>query len=142
MRALHTRDFVEANRRKHAALAEIHDELARIEAESVMPPESANALLETARALAEAVTTGSATQPEADLAMEIHLREQTAKLETQAYGIGASPAQIVERTLILARRTLNGGRVYRISRTTLDYLKEKAPHVTRQTLEQKGKAAG
>ncbi len=142
VRALHTRDFVEANRRKHAALAEIHDELARIEAKSVMPLDSANALLETARTLAEAVTTGGATQPEADLAMQIHLREQTAKLETQAYGIGVSPAQIVERTLILARRTLNGGRVYRISRTILDYLKEKAPHVTMQTLDQKERQLG
>lgn len=142
VRSLHTRDLGEADRRKHAALAEMYAELERIESKSVMPLDSAKALVATARELAGAVTGGRATRREADLALQIHLREQASDLDVQAQAVGTTPAQIVERTLMLARRTLRGGRVYRISKTIRTYLAERAPHVTNQTLEQKEKQLG
>ncbi len=137
VKALHTRDLREANRLKHAALAEMHNQLLRAEAQTLMPLDAAKTLLATAREMADAVTVGSATQREADTALQIHLREQSSELEARAQSVGASPAQIVERTLTLARRTLSGGRVYRISKSIRAYLDEKAPYVTKQTLDQK-----
>ena len=137
VKALHTRDLREANRLKHAALAEMHNQLLRAEAQTLMPLDAAKMLQVTAREMAHAVTAGSATQREADTALQIHLREQSSALESQAQAVGASPAQIVERTLMLARRTLSGGRVYTISKSIRTYLDEKAPYVTQQTLDQK-----
>lgn len=142
VRALHTRDLREANRLKHATLAQIHEELALIEAKAAMPAQSARKMLATARALAEAVSGAGAMQAEADLAMQLHLRDQSSQVEAQARELGISPAEIVERTLKIARNTLRGGRVYVISTTIRRYLEERAPHVTNQTLEQKAKQLG
>ena len=93
--------------------------------------------LVTARAMAEAVTTGKATESEAQLALQIHLRERVGELNPETQAVENSPAQIVERALLLARRTARRGRVYRFSTTIRKYLAERAPHVTKQTLEQK-----
>jgi hypothetical protein len=142
VRASHTRDLREANRLKHAVLAQMHDQLIQAEARATMPVDAASMLLATARAMTEAVTAGRATQREADTAMQIRLREQRGELESQAQAAGVSPAQIVERTLVLARRALHGGRVYAISKTIRTYLDEKAPYVTRQTFEQKQRQLG
>ena len=87
--------------------------------------------------MAEAVTTGKATESEAQLALQIHLRERVGELNPETQAVENSPAQIVERALLLARRTARRGRVYRFSTTIRKYLAERAPHVTKQTLEQK-----
>ena len=142
VRALHTRDLREANRLKHAVLAQMHAELAEIEAKATLPADATKTLLATATALAEAVSAGEATASEANLAMQLHLRGHCVQAEPQARELGVSPAEIVEATLKIARNTLRGGRVHLISKTARDYLEEKAGHVTNQTLEQKIKQLG
>ncbi len=45
VRALHTRDLREANRLKHAVLAEMHTQLLTAEAQTLMPLDAAKTLL-------------------------------------------------------------------------------------------------
>lgn len=142
VRSLHTRDLREANRLKHAQLADMHDELARLESKATLPTASAKAVLTTASALGNAVSAGRATQAEADLALQLTLRDHVARIEPQASELGVSPADIVERTLKIVRNTFRNRRTYVFSRTIRDYLEERAPHITNQTLEQKLKQLG
>ncbi len=140
VRSLHTQDLRE--RLKHAQLVDMHSELARMEAKATMPTAAAKAMLSTARALADAVSAGHATQTEADLAMQLRLRDQVSHIAPQARELGVPPVDIVERTLKMVRNTFRSRRAYVFSTTIRDYLEERAPHVTNQTLEQKLKQLG
>lgn len=146
IRALGTRDLAEANRRKHAVLAAMQDELTRIEASALVPRGSAEYLLETAKELREYVRKGETTEAAAEASLDAALEDHLEKA-ARTYGRDpesghpALPEQH-ERLLKLAAKVLHTGDVDSLSQTVKDYLAEKAPHINKQTLREKERHLG
>jgi integrase len=141
LRALHTRDLREANRRKHAVLAEMQDELSRAAAQATLPRDSAEYLLATAKELRAAVKKGETNEHDAEIALDVALEDH---LERHSRKRGRNPKtgdpllpEAHERTLSLAHRVLHSEDVALLSQSITDYLAEKAPHINEQTKREK-----
>ena len=134
-RSLKTRDVREANKLKHRVLAEMHAELSRLAVEATLPKSSAEYVLATARALREAVVTGTSTQENAEAAL-------SAALDDHLEHHGGDEAQLSEaheRTLRLANRMLTHGNVTLLTEAVAKYLKEVKPRITGAAYNQKDK---
>lgn len=141
VQALHTRDLAEANRRKHAVLAAMHAVLERARVEATLPRDSAEAFLAEARKLAEEVKAGAMRPEDAEAALDVALEDH---LEAQAKRHGIDPAtghpMVSERhtrTLQLAHKVLHSGDVALLKESIQTYLKERAPHINKQTHAEK-----
>jgi len=146
VRALHTRDLREANRRKHAVLAEMQEELSRAAALATLPRDSAEYMLATAKELRESVKKGETSEHDAEVALDVALDEH---LERHARKRGRNPKtgdpllpEAHERTLSLAHRVLHSEDVALLSQSITDYLAEKAPHINEQTKREKERQLG
>jgi integrase len=146
IRALGTRDLAEANRRKHAVLAAMQEELSRAEAGALVPRESAEYLLETAKELREAVRNGETTDADAeaalDAALENHLEKAARRHGRDTESGHPLLPEDQERVLKLAFTVLHTGDVDLLSQAVKDYLAEKAPHINRQTAREKERHLG
>ena len=141
VRALGTRDLKEANRLKHAKLAEMHEELTRAQVQATLPPESAEYVLATAKDYAAAVKRGELSQDEA---REHFYRNLDEHLDLQGRTVGVDPdtgdptlTDVQGRTLKLAVRVATAADTALLSQSILDYLAEKAPHINKQTAREK-----
>lgn len=141
VRSLKTRDLREANRVKHAVIAEMQRELSQAAAQATLPRESAEFVLEVAKAERKAVERGERTQQEAEEQLthvvERYLEEQSKTSGTDAEDGYPLLKDAHWRTLQLANRVLHAGEVALLSQCIKDYLTEKAPHINKQTYREK-----
>lgn len=141
VRSLHTRDLAEANRRKHAVLADMHASLERARMEAALPRDSAEAVIASARRMADAVKAGEMSQEDADEALSAEVEINLAAA-TRRYGSDRETGHPLvpeahARALQLAHKVLAGGEVAPLADTITVYLKERRPHINRQTYADK-----
>jgi hypothetical protein len=140
VRSLNTRDLAEANRRKHAVLAEMQAQISKAEVNARLPKDAAERVLNAAQELAEAVKGGETTLEEAEVALdatlEDHLEAQSRKYGRDEEGHPKIP-EAHERTLRRAMKVLCGGDLGWFSTSIKTYIEEKAPHINNQTRVEK-----
>jgi integrase len=141
VRTLKTRDLREANRRKHAVLAAMHEELSRATAEATLPKTSAEYVLSVAKAAREGMLKGDQSEDQAEAAVDAALEDH---LERMARKRGIDPEtghplleEAHERTLQLAHRVLHEGEGSLLSKSLKTYLAEIKPRVRAKTLLEK-----
>jgi hypothetical protein len=144
-RSLQTRDLAEANRRKHAVLAEWQALFAQAAAQDVPPPkrpveETPERLLQIAIEEREAIEAGERDPEEAeaglDAAMDRYLDQQAARLGRDSEGYPPLPPD-AHAILQRATRTLSGQLQRSLGRHVERYLEEVAEHLTAQTIGDK-----
>lgn len=141
VQALHTRDLAEANRRKHAVLAAMHAVLERARVEATLPRDSAEAFLTEARKMAEEVKAGAMTDRDAEAALDVALEDHLAA-QAKRHGIDPETGHPMvseqhTRTLQLAHKVLHSGDVALLTDSIRTYLRERAPHINKQTHAEK-----
>jgi integrase len=146
LRTLKTRDVQEANRRKHAVLADMQRELTQAELGNTVSKDSAEFLLVAAKAERDAMLERGKPAEEADAAldaaMEDHLeilrRKHGADPETGDLLDGGTYARVQE----LAHRVLHGHDIELLSEAVKKYLAEVKVRVRNQTLREKERHLG
>jgi integrase len=139
VQSLGTRDLREANRRKHAVLAELQRKIHRAAFEAQLPPAVAGFVMQEARRQRRKVERGQVGLREA----EHHLHQRVDQAVGPA-GHSRRGAQVTagtsadrERLFALADRVLNDEPVTSLRKAVRTYLVEISPHVRRQTLREK-----
>lgn len=127
VRTLETRDLSEANRRKHAVLAELHTELQRAVRAAGKGGDAAG-LVDLAASLREDVEAGRISRAEAVAAQDASTERV---LERRQPGDVAASDQAIRA----AYRTLSGAPL--LSTAITEYLAERGPHIRQQTLQEK-----
>jgi integrase len=144
-RSLQTQDLAEANRRKHAVLAEWHALFAQAAAQDAPPPkrpvrETPERLLQIAIEEREAIDAGERDPEEAeaglDAAMDRYLDQQAERLGRDSEGYPPLPPE-AHAILQRASRTLSGQLQRSLGRHVERYLEEVAEHLTAQTVGDK-----
>jgi integrase len=145
IRSLQTQDKTEANRRKHAVLAELQALLAQAAAQDAPPAkrpaeETPERLLQIAVEEREAIEAGARDPEEAeaglDAAMDRYLEQQAQRLGRDSEGYPPLPPE-THAILQRATRTLSGQLQRSIGRHVERYLEEVAEHLTAQTVGDK-----
>lgn len=141
VQSLHTRDLAEANRRKHAVLAAMHATLERARVEATLPRDSAEAFLAEARKLAEEVKAGALRPEDAEVALDVAIEDHLA-VQAKHHGIDPHTGHPMvserhTRTLQLAHKVLHSGDVALLKESIRVYLKEREPHINKQTHAEK-----
>jgi integrase len=141
VQSLGTRDLVEANRRKHAVIAEIRQRIAAAQAHTHLPPDTAERILIAAQDARRAVDRGELGREEAEVALdaqvELFLDAAGARLgRDHSTGHPLLPESEVQ-AVRLAHKVLESGDVSLLSDCARDYLAEVAPTIRKQTLRTK-----
>jgi site-specific recombinase XerD len=141
VRTLKTRDLREANRRKHAVLAAMQEELSQYAAEATLPKTSAEYVLSVAKAARREMLKGEQTEEEAEAAVDAAL-EDHLDLMARKRGINVETGHPLldethERTLLLAHKVLHDGDAALLSKSLKTYLSEIKSRVRAKTLIEK-----
>lgn len=143
VRTLGTRDLGVAKRKLHAVLADIQRDIAAAEANRLLPPDSAEYVLEAARearaAVAKGLMTEDAAEVSLDMTVEKHLDLLRDKHGTDAEGdprIGDGHVRAIQ----LAHRVFAGEPVTLLSVQAEAHLTEIASTIRKTTLASKRKA--
>ncbi|QSX78120.1 tyrosine-type recombinase/integrase [Agrilutibacter solisilvae] len=148
VRSLGTRDKVEAGKRKHAVIADLHAQIAEAagkRAQAANPEEAARALLDYAKEERAAVESGTRAEGEAEAAFEAAADNF---LEGQAKALGLDPegdpnlSPEATETVRRAYKAMRGRLEYTLERLIERHLEESAPSVTAQTLGDKRRHLG
>lgn len=146
VRSLQTRDLAEANRKKHAVLAQIQRELTQAGLAASLPKESAEYVMQIAKAQRAAVLSGAMSEQMAEAGLEVALEEHLERLRpAEGYDAEtgeARPTAARERTLKLAHRMLRGDDAELLSDAVAQYLAEIKPRVRNQTHREKRRHLG
>ncbi|HEY3654001.1 MAG TPA: tyrosine-type recombinase/integrase [Steroidobacteraceae bacterium] len=142
LRTLKTRDIQEANRRKHAVLAELQRVLTQSELTAVLPKESAEYILQIAKGQRRALQEGIIDERTAEAGLDVAVDDQLELLR-RINGFNAETGEpnnldeSYERMHQLAQRVLGGDEVELLSESVKRYLTEVASRVRKQTLREK-----
>jgi integrase len=143
LRSLKTRDLAEARRRRHRAVAEIHEELARIKVSSALPKDSVEFIVEVAKGQRETVLAGTQSEEAAEAGLDHTIEDYMDRLRRER---GADPhtghpvlTDDEGRALELAHRVFRGDEMALLSEALKKYLKEVQPRITKAGYAQKDK---
>ncbi|MGQ4584149.1 DUF6538 domain-containing protein [Lysobacter sp. F60174L2] len=142
LRSLQTRDRVEANRRKHAAIAELQALIASAVARAPNPSlsDTPEGLLELATRAREGIEAGTEDPDQAeagfDAAVEDFLDDQAAHLGRDDEGNPRLPPEALSKVR-RGYKVLSGSLSRTLAKRTEAYLEESAGHLTAQTVDEK-----
>lgn len=139
VQSLGTRDLREANRRKHAVLAELQSKIHRAAFEAQLPPAVAGSLMKEALRQRHKVERGQVGLKEAEhhLHQRLDLAVGPASHSRRTAQTTAGTSADRDRLFALADRVLRDEPVTSLRKSARTYLAEIAPHVRRQTLREK-----
>ncbi|MGY0557091.1 DUF6538 domain-containing protein [Lysobacter sp. A421] len=142
VRSLQTRDRVEAGRRKHAAIAELQELIAKAIAQAPGPSrtDTPEGLLELATRTREGIEAGTETPDQAeagfDAVVEDFLDDQAAHLGRDDEGNPRLPPDALAKVR-RGYKALSGSLSRTLSKRSAAYLEESAGHLTAQTVHEK-----
>jgi integrase len=139
VQSLGTRDLMEANRRKHAVLADLQRRIHRAAFEASLPPAVAGSVMREARRQRKAVESGRLPLAEAEHRLDelLDRRLQAPKQVGRPKVAGTPNAADRERLHTLAHRVLHDEPVTSLKKVVATYLAEIAPHIRHQTHREK-----
>jgi integrase len=147
VRSLKTRDLREANRRKHAVLAELQRELTQAELADVLPDkDSVGYIVEIAKGQRRALREGLIDERQAEAGLDAAMDEQIELLRRK-HGYSQETgdpynAETHMRMQGLAERVLAGDEIELLSESVKAYLAEIKSRVRNQTLREKERHLG
>jgi integrase len=146
VRSLKTRDLREANRKKHAVLAELQRELTQAELSTMLPKDSAGYIIEVAKGQRRALQEGRMDEHTAEAGLDAAIEEQLELLrrkkgyDEETGDPHGSDSHL--RMQGLAHRVLAGDEVELLSDSVKAYLAEVKVRVRNQTLREKERHLG
>jgi integrase len=147
LKTLKTRDIKEANRRKHAVLAELQRELTQAELANVLPDkDSVGYIVEIAKGQRRALRQGLIDEQQAEAGLDAVMDEQIELLRRRnGYNEETGEPHNSETHLRmqgLAERVLAGDEIELVSDSVKTYLAEIKARVRNQTLREKERQLG
>jgi integrase len=142
-RSLKTRDLAEARRLRHRVIAAIHEELSQLTLAATLPTDSAEFIVETARAQRAAVEDGTMDEEKAEAGLDEFVQDY---LESSRRKYGFDPETgdphlpiAEERALQLAHKVFTGAEAATLAAQITRYLAEVKPRITTGSYEAKHK---
>lgn len=136
VQSLGTRDLQEANRRKHAVLADLQCKIHRAAFEASLPPAAAGPVMREARRQRRAIDRGRI--PLEGAGRQLHRAiERSVHSHRHSAGHREAVGVKTERLQVLADRVLHDEPITSLRKSIRTYLAEIAPHIRHQTLREK-----